>query len=206
MAKPASKLDWTVNNPDFATVTTEPTPQKKQDGWFPDEPPPREFMNWLFFNIGEWVDYFEVQTDALLALRGTYDAIISPSGTHADINAVMADADTIAGIIKRVLVMTPQVAIVKQVINIDDMFFEFKPQATFSKGAAISTGIEISSKRVTMLYGRFSGFTDAGGDEAIQLTATSRNCLISGGRFFDNSNDIDDLGVGNVLQAISEVP
>ncbi len=49
--KPTSKSDWTLGNPDFATVTVEPTAQKKEDGWFPDERPPREFMNY-FFNIG----------------------------------------------------------------------------------------------------------------------------------------------------------
>ena len=61
--KPTSKSDWTLGNPDFATVTVEPTAQKKEDGWFPDERPPREFMNYLFNIPGQWTDYFEAVTN-----------------------------------------------------------------------------------------------------------------------------------------------
>jgi len=55
MAKPVSKPDWTVGNPDFGTVTVEPSAAKKETGWLVDERIPREFLNWLFFNITDWI-------------------------------------------------------------------------------------------------------------------------------------------------------
>jgi len=111
----------------------------------------------------------------------------------------MEDADTIAGLIKRVLVTTVQVPILKQVVDQPDMFFEFKPQATFTDGNDLVTGIEIDAERVTLMHGRFSGFNNLAGDEAIRLTANAKNCLIFGVRFFGNNVNINDLGVGNVI-------
>lgn len=203
--KPASKPEWTVNNPDFGTVTVEPTAQKKQDGWFADERPPREFFNWLFFIIDAWIKYFEEVTDGLVALQSTYDAVIGTDGTHADFNEVMADPG-IANI-KRILVKSPLVVLVKQVINQPDIHIEFKPQATFTDGADLPTGLEFTAaaKRCTVLYGRFSGFDDQPGDEAITLLAGADNCLLMGNRFFSNSNDISDNAdntsmVGNIVE------
>ena len=131
--KPTSKSDWTKGNPDFATVTIEPTTQKKIDGWFPDEPPPREFINYLFNIHGQWIDWAEAEIDLLIPLQSTFDAVVGTGGTHADINEVMADGD-IANI-KRILVISPLVLLVKQTINQPDIHLEFKPQATFTDGA-----------------------------------------------------------------------
>lgn len=199
MAKPASKPEWTVDNPNFGTVTVEPTAQKKQDGWLPDERPPRQFMNWLFFIINEWIDYFEQVTDGLIALQSTFDAVVGTGGTHADINEVMADGN-IANI-KRILVISPLVVLVKQVIDQPDIHIEFKPQATFTDGADLATGLELTAaaKRCNILYGRFSGFDNGGGDEAIKLLAGANNCHIMGNRFFNNSNNISDLADGTVM-------
>lgn len=201
MAKPVTKPDWTEGNPNFGTVTIEPTAQKKQDGWFIDERPPREFMNWLFWNITQWVDYFEEITDTLTALQGTYDAVIGTGGTHADFNEVMADGN-IANI-KRILVVSPLVVLVKQTINQPDIHIEFKPQATFTDGADLPTGLELTAaaKRCTILYGRFSGFDNGGGDEAIKLLAGADNCHLMSNRFFSNSNDISDSAANTTLTA-----
>lgn len=199
MAKPASKTNWTVGNPDFGTRTIEPTAQKKEDGWFPDERPPSEFWNWILFNIGEWINYFEGVTDNLAALQGTYDAVVGTGGTHADINEVMADPD-IANI-KKILVVSPFVAVATQVINQPDIHLEFKPQATFTDGADLPTGIQLTAaaKRCKILYGRFSGFNNLAGDEAIEILAGADNCLIMGNSFFSNNNNISDLAAGTVL-------
>ena len=83
MAKPTSKPDWTVGNPSFGTVTVEPSAGKKQNGWDVGERPPRQFMNWLFFNIDEWIDYLETTTDALISLQGIYDAVVGVGGDFA---------------------------------------------------------------------------------------------------------------------------
>jgi len=205
MAKPVSKPDWTVGNPDFGTVTVEPTAQKKEDGWFADERPPREFFNWLFYIIDAWIKYFEGVTDGLIALQSTFDAVVGTGGTHADINEVMNDGN-IANI-KRILVISPLVVVVKQTINQPDIHIEFKPNATFTDGADLPTGLELTAvaKRCNILYGRFSGFDNGGGDEAITLLAGADNCLLMGNRFFSNSNDITDNAdntsmVGNIVE------
>lgn len=197
--KPASKSDWTKGNPDFGTVTIEPTAQKKQDGWFPDERPPRQFMNYLFNIHGQWNDYFEEVTDGLIALQSTFDAVIGTGGTHADFNEVMNDPG-IANI-KRILVISPLVVLVTQVINQPDIHIEFKPQATFTDGADLARGLQLTAaaKRCNILYGRFSGFDNLGGDDAIELLAGADNCHLMGNRFFSNSNDITDLAAGTVL-------
>lgn len=58
MAKPTSKPDWTVGNGSFATVTVEPSAPEKVSGWAVNQRPPRQFMNWLFYNIDLWIKYF----------------------------------------------------------------------------------------------------------------------------------------------------
>lgn len=201
MAKPASKPDWTSANP---SVRTEPTGGKKNTGWDINERPAREFMNWLFFNIDEWIDYFEGVTDSLLGLDATFDAVVGVNGTHATINDLMADGDI--ALFKRILVTTPQTLTATQVIDQDDMEFVFKPQAVHSKGVGSNVGIQITSERVTLRGGRFTDWI-TGGNIAIQLTNTTKNCMVLEGRFNNNDTDIDDQGSGNILaNNLVEVP
>jgi hypothetical protein len=63
MAKPSSHLDWTIGNPNFGTVTIEPTTGKKITGWTPGEPPAMQHMNWVFYNQDQWDKYLEGKTD-----------------------------------------------------------------------------------------------------------------------------------------------
>lgn len=197
MAKPSSKLDWTVGNPNFGTITIEPTAPKKETGWGINERPPRETMNWLFYNVHEWIEYFETTTDSLLGIDAAYDAVVGVNGTHATINDLMADGD-IANI-KRVLVTTPQTLTTTQVIDQDDMEFIFKPQAVHSQGSGLNVGIQITSDRVTIDGGRFTDFTGGGTDTPIQLTAAASNCIIRNARFNNNEVDVDDQGTNNGL-------
>ena len=55
----------------------------------------------------------------------------------------MADPD-IANI-KKILVVSPFVAVATQVINQPDIHLEFKPQATFTDGADLPTGIQLTA-------------------------------------------------------------
>lgn len=64
-ARPSSTMDWTIGNPNFGTVTVEPTSGKKQTGWTPSEKPPSEFWNWLLYNSDAWIKYLTYQTDQL---------------------------------------------------------------------------------------------------------------------------------------------
>lgn len=58
MAKPTSKPDWTVGNPSFGTTTVEPSAPKKVSGFTLNERPTRQLLNWLFYNLHKWIEYF----------------------------------------------------------------------------------------------------------------------------------------------------
>jgi len=203
MAKPSSKPEWTVGNPDFGTVTQEPSAAKKEAGWLPDERPPREYMNWLFNNIDEWIKYFDGEIDSFANQSIIYDAFVGAGGTHTDINDLMADPG-IAGI-KNILITSTLALDATQIINQPGINLHFKPNAGIIKNGptGANLGLQIDSDRVRILNGRFLGF-NAGGDKAIQLNGN--NCIVMGNMFNDNDTPIEDLGNNNELLAnIDEV-
>jgi hypothetical protein len=192
MPKPSSKPNWTVGNPDIATITVEPTNSKKQAGWLPDERPPREFMNWLFFNLGEWVDYLEEVTDDFADQSIIYDAFVGGGGTHADINALMADPD-IANL-KNILVVSTLAIDNIQEVDQPGMTFTFKAGAGITKngptGADVGIRLAATADRTRIINGRFVGFNDPGVDKAIEIL--SDNNIISCCMFNDCDTEIDD--------------
>jgi hypothetical protein len=196
MAKPTSKVDWTVGNPSFGSVTVEPSAGKKQTGWTASERPPFQFMNWLFYNILEWINYFETTTDGLIALQGTYDAVVGVGGTHASLAALMADPNIAT--IKNVLVTDPVTLTAPVVLNQNDMSFTFTPKAIIAKGVGANIGLSITAERVRILNGRFMNFSTAG-DKAIQLSGASKYCMISQNYFVNCDTTVDDLGTTNGL-------
>lgn len=201
LPKPASHINWTDGAP---AKVQEPTGGKKLLGWAFKERPPFEFMNWLFFRLDEWVKYLESITDEVSLQKQEYDAIIGVGGTHADFNAYEADAGV--ALLKNVLVTTPLTLATNQVITQSGVKFTFKPQAIITKAVGCTIGLQFTGARVTILGGRFVGFNVAG-DKAIQLTAPSKNNLVTECRFIDCLSEIDDLGSNNTLTAnISEVP
>ena len=193
MAKPTEKMEWTVGNP---TARTEPSAGKKTDGWDPNERPAREFMNWLFHNTQEWLDYFETETDALLALQSTYDVVIGVGGTHATLNDAIADVGL--GENQRVLIKDPATLTTTQVLSKNGWEIFFKPLAIYSQGAVTTPGIQITGSRVRLHGGRFTDF-DGGTDVAIELTAAARNCMIYDNMFFNTDVTIQDDGVNTAL-------
>ena len=203
MGKPVNKPEWTEGNPDFNTITVEPPAAKKLAGWLPDERPPREFMNWLFNNLGEWINYLEEQTDLFTGQSIVYDAFVGGGGTHVDINDLMADPDIAS--IKNVLIVASLSVDNTQVVNQPGMNFEFKPGASIIKngGTGAILGLQIDADRVRILNGRFIGFNQAG-NKAMQLNGN--NCIIMGNLFSDNVVSIDDVSETNSLVAnIEEV-
>lgn len=54
--KPTSFPNWTDGSP---SKVQEPPPAKKLAGWTPGEPPPMQYMNWLFYNLDQWVKWIE---------------------------------------------------------------------------------------------------------------------------------------------------
>ena len=200
LAKPAFKLDWTIGNPNFGTVTVEPTAQEKEDGWVPDQRPPRETMNWLFYAVDQWIDYLEQQSDIVTANAAQYDAIVGTLGTHATINDVMTDMDGVILPVQdvRIFVIDPQTIAATQVVDKPGVEIVFHPKAAMAKGGATVIGLQVDVKRVKIFNGRFLNFDEAGG-KAIELTANAKNCQIVGNTFDNNTEEIDDLGSNNSL-------
>jgi len=206
MVKPVSFIDWTDGNPDQATISVEPSAAKKEAGWLQDERPPRQTMNWVFQNVDEWIKYLDSQVDAFANQGIIYDAFVGAGGTHADINALMADGD-IANI-KNVLVVSALAVDTTQEIDQDGMNFYFKAGAGITKNGPTGAdiGLQINADRVRIKDARFIGFNDVGVDEALKILATKKNNLIHGCMFSDCDTQINDLGTNNVLNAnIEEV-
>jgi len=152
MAKPSSHLEWTVGNPDFATVTQEPTGPKKQTGWLPSEKPPREFMNWLFWRQDEWNKYFEFATDVL----GLAGDLFVGSGTGQYATLQLAHNAAVPG--TRIIVC--ENATINSTITLSTGQLEviFKPGVVYTAGSAVSA-VDISGSEITVRNGRWSGFT-----------------------------------------------
>lgn len=196
MAKPTSKINWTTGNPSFGTVTVEPSAGKKQTGWTASERPPFQVMNWLFFNILEWLNHFEATTDGLIALKGTYDAVVGVGGTHGSLALLMADPNIAT--IKNVLVTDPVTLTAPVVLNQNDMSFTFTPKAIIAKGVGANIALSITAERVRIMNGRFMNFSVAG-DKPIQLQAASKYCMISQNYFANCIATVEDLGTTNGL-------
>lgn len=193
MPKPSSHLEWTVGNPDFATVTQEPTALKKQQGWFANEKPAREFMNWLFFKQDEWNKYFE---DELDNFNSAFQFVVgSGSGMTAD----LATAITNAAAGDRILV-TEDDSIDSTIQITKRLEIYFKPGVTYSKGSA-GTGIEITADNVVIRQGRFTGF-NGGSDIAIQVANSASHTKLRDIGFASNDKNIDDLGVNTTVGGI----
>lgn len=194
MAKPAQDAKWATSG---AALITDPGVGKRDTGWIV-EIPPVEFFNWWMNNVGNWIDYLDTQMDTVLAIQGLYDAIIGVGGTHADINAVMADMGVgLPATDIRVYHLGATVPTITQVVDKDGVEIEFHPKATFAKGAALVTGLQIDAKRIKIINGRFLNFDEVGG-VAIDMTANAKNCFIKENSFSNNTSEIVDLGANNV--------
>ena len=162
-------------------------------------------MNWLFFNITEWIDYFETTTDGLLAGSPGFDGVVGGgvSGAYADINAAIAALP--AG--SRIQVLTHPAltdAIGSQTIDKDDIYMEFAPTAVIDQTETLTEGLIIDAERVTVVRPRFTNWDNAGGDRGLQLTANARNCFVKMARFFNSTDGYENLGTNNDIEAIEE--
>jgi hypothetical protein len=89
--KPTSKTLWTETNP---TARAEPTGAEKETGWSLSQRPPFQFLNWLFWNLGLWVEYFEGITDLLSTAAGqAVSAVGHYIAVGADVQAQLDQLD-----------------------------------------------------------------------------------------------------------------
>lgn len=179
MAKPTSKPDWTSANP---AVRIEPTGSKKNTGWGIGERPPREFMNWLFFNIDEWIDYFEEVTDGF----GQQYAAIVGTGFYADINAAVAAV----GAGDRILVLESATINVIQSISKNRLQIDFQPGVIYTKGSA-AAALQIQADYCRINGGEFASFS-GGGDAGIIIDAGSDHTKIRDCHFRSCTADVTD--------------
>lgn len=187
--------------PFWGGTQVEPTTPQKTTGFVPNFRPPAEWHNFLFGDMYSWILWLDYITQTFLIPNKEFDWSVGTGGTHADINALMADSNVVPG--NKILVTTPQTLTATQVISKNDLTFVFKPSAVYSKGIGGSPGISITANRVTIRDGRFTAFS-TGGDIAISLSGASKNCLIEGIRFASCDTAVADAGANNTLANIIE--
>ena len=66
VSKPTSYLNWVPSaNPSYII---QPTVGQSTTGWTAGEPPPCEYMNWLFWDIDQWIQWFDQNTSSEVSL------------------------------------------------------------------------------------------------------------------------------------------
>lgn len=193
MAKPTSYLDWTVGNPNFATVTVEPSVLKKQAGWLPNERPPREYMNWALWKTDEWIKYIDGVLDADIA---SFDFIVG-SGPNMTPTLQQALNEAVAG--NRILVTENYTVNTTITTASNNVGIFFRPGVTYSKGTA-SVGLEILHNGIDINSGRWTGFS-ASGNSAIKVGIAGANTLLRNLRFLNNYQNVEDLGVSTTIDS-----
>lgn len=92
MPKPTSKPSWMtgVTGPSVA----EPPSPKKSSGWNIGERPAREYFNWLFQNVSDWIDWFDSQQGTFVY---GYRKISAAGGSTIVLTDAQVIADTASG-------------------------------------------------------------------------------------------------------------
>lgn len=81
MAKPTKRiLDWASGG-----NAVDPGASKEANGWFIAERPPAYWWNWILQSFGEWLSYFETETDIRLPVA--FGTITSDGAGGADLSA-----------------------------------------------------------------------------------------------------------------------
>lgn len=124
---------------------------------------------------------------------------VGPYSTHADLNAVMADANI--SNIKEILVAESLTINTVQTIDQNNKRIYFAPGVTLTKGTAAS-GVVVSATGVDLDRGRFSGF-NGGSDVAVGYENGADNGSVFGTRFNNCTNTIVDLTSGGVATSMT---
>src|SRR5579884_3256247 len=86
---------WTPSA--LPSQVVDPGPSKKNTGWVPDEQPPCEEHNWLFWTYDLWDQYFEYITDTHTTQIATLTSTVATLGTAAAISASNAGHSVLTG-------------------------------------------------------------------------------------------------------------
>lgn len=197
LPKPTDYPLWTKTNP---TVRTQPTAPKKETGWAPNERPPAEYFNWLFYNLGvEWLEYLESVTDAFIGYQSIYAAFVGTGGlaTHATINDAIIDVS--AG--SKILVLNSATINTIQSISKNRITIEFQPGVIYTKGTA-QYALQVQADHCKIIGGQFlsfSGVSDAG----IKVDVASDHTKIEGSHFQTCTQDVEDSATTTVIYGTS---
>ena len=195
LIQPTSFLDWTESNTVQPPVSVAPSEQERIAGYVPGQGIPAEILNYQFREIGRWIAFLNERASIIENQNSIYDAFVGPDGTHADLNAVMADPN-IANI-HNIYIFASLAVNATQIISKDGVNIYMAAEASITKaGSGPSIGLQIDSDRVRIRDGRFSSFSDSG-DCAIRING--KNNLIDGCFFNSNDKAIDDQGQGNAF-------
>lgn len=174
--------DWTDGN---AAKVVEPSAGLKLAGWAALDKPPFEYLNWLHWRAGQWQQYMEDVTDELKAnITGEWDRIVGsgPGATDATLVAALANV-TDSG---QILVLEDQVVTSTLIVNVNNILIKFKGPKPLSNSGA-GTGIQISTDRVTIKGGRWSGFTTA-----IDILTGANYCMLRDNWFTGCTTEVAD--------------
>lgn len=203
-AKPSSHINWTDG---AASKVQEPTAPKKLIGWEPDERPSNKFMNFLFFNTDEWIKYLEGVTDEILTGAGSFFNVVvgTGAGTVVDLNAAVAAAPADGRIfVKSHPPLTNALGV--QTINKAGLEIIFGPAAVIDQTETLVNGIVVAENRIKIIRPRFTNWDNDGGDRALLLNGSSKNCLVDFPSFFNSAGGLDNSGANNTIRnPISEV-
>ena len=210
--KPTAKPEWTVGNPSFGTITIEPSAGKKLAGWLAAERPAREYMNWLFWNTNEWIDYLEEVTDSIAGFANIYSAFVGgPVGLTPGFPATstgLQDAITAGSVGDKILVLADISMDAQVQVTRNNMEIEFHPRVTLSKDAGAPAtnfdALRVSATGVRLTGGRFASFSGTG-DNAILIDSASDFTMVRDSRFASNDNDLqNDNGKSSIEGTITE--
>lgn len=204
MAKPILKPSWLTGYAGIKAV--EPTGGKKAAGWAADERPPAEYINWLYQNLSDWVDYLDSVSAKIEASSFLYKAIVGTVGaglpaTHATLAAALADVAVPNG--SRILILESQALAAPVTITKNFIELVFGQNVSLSKTAGTSALI-IQGLNCRIFGGRMAGYSTAG-DKAIQVQAGAKNCMIRDIVFSNCITEVDDLSTNtSILGCLTE--
>lgn len=162
LPRPVDFLRWTTGSP--GNRVDIPATQR-ENGWAANQRPPFEFMNQLFFEIDDWIKFFD---SVATQFTQTPTVIVNADpalGNFTSIQAAHDDPNTIAG--TTILVTSNIESAVNTQISKQDIGLTFAPGTSLIKAAGAPDGLrglEIvsSADRVRIQHARVEGFSGAG--------------------------------------------
>jgi hypothetical protein len=176
--KPSSKPFWATTG-----TKTEPTGSKKATGWLQLEKPPFEFMNWLFFQINEFVNYFSGDVQHNIIIGGDTD-----ERDYATLAAYIADSPT-AG--DRLLIKADEVLTATAIIPADieitvlkgvkfTLATNFSPIVQFGNNVAVKGDFRVENSDTGTIAKGFSVNGDNGHFNSLIIDNKSTGIITSG--------------------------